>query len=723
MDNPRLRLAEEFVLHTKKNLFLTGRAGTGKTTFLRNVLKKTKKNFMIVAPTGVAAINAGGITIHSLFQFPLTAFTPDNLHVDFNQATNRLALSKHLKYNRDKLRLFTELDLLVIDEISMVRSDLLDAIDFALRRVRKNDLPFGNTQLLVIGDLYQLAPVVNDSIWFILSDYYRSPYFFDALSWQKSDPVTIELTRIYRQSNKEFIDILNRMRNGKTSQEDIDRLNQNHNPDFDPGDENYITLTTHNRTANRINQEKLSALKSKAYTYEAEIEGIFNENAYPVEPELRLKEGAQVMFVRNDSEGRYYNGKIAEVVDTSSDELSVRFEDGQRLVIERVTWPNKRYTLNKETNTITEKEIGSFSQFPLRLAWAITVHKSQGLTFEKMIVDLGNTFASGQAYVALSRCTSLEGLVLMSKIDQANVIVSKQIISYHDQSQEEESLAAVLEEAKFRFASEQLQNLFSFDSLLSQLGAWSEILEEKEIPKSKEAKALLKEIRANVVQMQGIGKKFQVQVKQLVNKYKKDGGGHRLKDRVSKAVIYFTENIFRKVIEPIHNHVEMMAFKSGVRKYLGIVMDVEQMGWNYLEKLYDPSFLGERLIDLQPKYRRDLLKKTATSATSKKRKKGTTYQDTLSLHKAGKTIGEIAEIRSLTIGTIQSHMAKLISEGSVNISDILSHDRIEKLTYYFLKFEDESLTDIRGKIPFDVDFGELRMAREHVNKIKAQMEE
>lgn len=715
MDNPRLELARDFVLHTRKNIFLTGKAGTGKTTFLKNVLETIEKEYMIVAPTGVAAINAGGITIHSLFQFPLTAFTPDHKQVDYNIFTNRGGLGKHIRYNQDKLNLIRQLDLLVIDEISMVRADLLDAIDFALRRTRQIDRPFGNVQLLVIGDLFQLAPILKPPIWDVLQEYYSSPYFFDALSWQESDPITIELTKIYRQSNPEFIGILNRMRQGAPLISDIERLNKNFNPDFEPEGEKYVTLSTHNRIVDKINRVKMEALTTKPFTYKAVIEGTFSEHAYPADELLVIKVGAQVMFIRNDSEGRFFNGKLAEVVDAKKDLIEVKMDDGTFLKVDRMEWPNKKYEVDKETGKIEEKQLGSFSQHPLRLAWAITVHKSQGLTFDRMIVDLGRTFAYGQAYVALSRCTSLDGLVLLSKMDVKNVMASEKIVNYHDRSPKEDQLSLVLRQAKIRFANEQLSESFDLAKIRFLLRDWLEILEDTNIPNKEDAQHMVQGFLAKLEEIQDVSKKFRRQLSSLVIGYQADERIKPIQGRVEKAVDYFADQLFDNIVIKVHQHLEDLAYKSKMRKYQRRVREIHDLLWVQLNQLREVSFMGMGMYQGEWKYNKQAQGKVEGATTGKKPKKGATYDDTLELVKKGLDIDQISEIRGLTKGTIQSHIAKLIVRQDLSIFDFMEKEQVEEAIIYLSANEESSLTVIRNKIPFDISFGELRMIKSHLS--------
>ena len=422
MINNEINIAWEFVEHTGKSIFLTGKAGTGKTTFLKTVVERTSKRLVVVAPTGVAAINAGGVTIHSFFQLPLSPFVPN--------ATIR----QRFDFSMEKRKIISTIDLLVIDEISMVRCDLLDAIDSVLRRFREHDKPFGGVQLLMIGDLGQLTPVVTAEDERMLQPYYDTPYFFGSRALRMVEYVTIQLNHVYRQQDEVFLTLLNHIREGRPSQEDVDSLNKRYLPDFKPNDsEGYIRLTTHNNSANRYNETALGLLETRSFQYEAEIDGVFPEYAYPTTQMLTLKVGAQVMFVKNDTsmDHRYYNGRIGIVTGLDESHIYVQCQgDDGPIDVTQQEWENAKYTLNEKTKEIETEIQGVFRQFPLRLAWAITIHKSQGLTFDHAIIDANYAFAPGQVYVALSRCRTLEGMVLSSPLRPSAVINDQRVERY-----------------------------------------------------------------------------------------------------------------------------------------------------------------------------------------------------------------------------------------------------------------------------------------------------
>lgn len=424
----RFTLAERYVEETGVSVFLTGKAGTGKTTFLKEIVRQTSKRFAVVAPTGVAAINAGGVTIHSFFQLPLCPYLPDvkELVTEYQMPERMRSLRK------ERVKILRTLDLLIIDEISMVRADILDAIDDILKRYRRNDRPFGGVQLLMIGDIQQLPPVVRESERPFMEQVYSSPFFFNSKVLQRLPYVTIQLEKVHRQSDRIFLDILNEVRSGRPSEWALSELNKRLDPGFvPPENERWIRLTTHNAQADSVNEAKMNALKTDEATFEAQVEGIFPENAYPAETQLRLRVGAQVMFVRNDTSGeaRYYNGKIA-TVEKVKPQLIVKDESGDRIEVTTEKWENIRYGLNEETGEIEGIVDGTFEQVPLRPAWAVTIHKSQGLTFDHVIIDAGAAFSFGQVYVALSRCRTLEGIVLTTPITRRCTFTSEEVTAF-----------------------------------------------------------------------------------------------------------------------------------------------------------------------------------------------------------------------------------------------------------------------------------------------------
>ena len=460
IENAKLDMVDKFVRYTNMNIFLTGKAGTGKTTFLRGLAANPTKRMVILAPTGVAAINAGGQTIHSFFQ------------LEFGPQMPNSNVLQYQKMSAVKLKIIRSLELLVIDEISMVRADLLDAVDAVLRRVRRNEKPFGGVQVLMIGDIHQLAPVAKEEEWALLRDYYKSVYFFDSHVLTKTPYCCIELDHIYRQEDKTFIDILNKVRNNRLDPESLAILNSHYHPDFEPDeDAGYITLMTHNRQVDEINESKLNALKTKPLKFTAKVFGNFPETSYPTKSELELKIGAQVMFVKNDPspEKMYFNGKIGRIVSYDEESgLEVRCGD-EVIEVKPVTWSNFEYRINEETKEIEEKEVGNFTQIPLKLAWAITIHKSQGLTFDKLILDASLAFAHGQVYVALSRCTSLGGLVLKAKLSQSGLFNDLTINQFVTELPSREPNEEQFEYNKKLYESQILFELIDFIDIESDL--------------------------------------------------------------------------------------------------------------------------------------------------------------------------------------------------------------------------------------------------------------
>ena len=533
--NDKIEMLNRFVQNTDVHIFLTGKAGTGKTTFLRNLAANTYKRMVIVAPTGVAAINAGGVTIHSFFQLPFGPIVPDG---------QSLSLVSN-KISKTKLKIMRSLDLLVIDEISMVRADLLDAVDAVLRKVRRSSDAFGGVQLLMIGDIQQLAPVARQNEWELLQPYYKSVYFFDSHVLRNNPYICVELNHIYRQNDEDFIGILNRVRNNKLDKKNADLLNQRFIPDFNPKDKDgYITLTTHNSQADEINEQKLKEIKSKTLTFEAEINGIFPENAYPTKEVLELKVGAQVMFVKNDPSPakEYYNGRIGKIISYNKDEGLVVQCDNDIINVTPVQWQNFEYTLNEKTNEIEEKEIGSFTQIPLRTAWAITIHKSQGLTFDKVILNAEMAFTHGQVYVALSRCTSLKGLVLKSKI-QNNVLFNDNTINaFVDRIPSLEPDKERLAREEYKFVHHTIIDLFSFAELETQMNKLTKVLRENDNIFDKDAVNQVTEkrrlFREEIID---VATRFARQVDSIFANPNADFDF--LQERIKKASAYFFEKL------------------------------------------------------------------------------------------------------------------------------------------------------------------------------------
>lgn len=468
-----IKLAHDLVKFTSKSVFLTGKAGTGKTTFLRNLPNITRKRMAVVAPTGVAALNAGGVTIHSFFQLPFTPYIPEGADVSFvTKDEDGNAVREQFRMSGNKIKLMRSLDLLVIDEISMVRSDLLDAVDSVLRHYRRSSLPFGGVQLLMIGDLYQLTPVVKEEEWRIISRFYRSPYFFDSNALKKVDYVTVELTHIFRQQDDVFISILNQIRTNTLTSESLAVLNSRVSTNTADDDEQNIRLTTHNNDANGINTSKLDALEGQEYTFEADIIDNFPPYMYPTDETLTLKVGAQVMFIKNDSSPAklYYNGKIGKITEIDDTKIMVLCKgDLSPIEVKEEKWENIQYVVNNETKEIEQNVIGEFIQYPLRLAWAITIHKSQGLTFDRAIIDVHAAFAFGQVYVALSRCKSLEGLTLKTPISSQMIKSDSEVVTFCDNARQKQPDEQSLNKYIVSYQRDVLLKIFDFNSLQRQL--------------------------------------------------------------------------------------------------------------------------------------------------------------------------------------------------------------------------------------------------------------
>jgi hypothetical protein len=542
--NSELALAWQFIENTGTHLFLTGKAGTGKTTFLRKLKRESPKRMVVIAPTGIAAINAGGVTIHSFFQIPFAPYVPESSFTTNGQATYRF------RFGKEKINIIRSMDLLVIDEISMVRADLLDAVDEMLRRYRDRHKPFGGVQLLMIGDLQQLAPVVKDEEWQMLKKYYDTPYFFSSRALKQTEYCTIELKTVYRQSDGAFLDLLNRIRENHCDPQVLEALNRRYLPDFQPRkEEGYIRLVTHNYQAQRINNYELEQLPGRSYAFRATIDGKFPEYSYPTDELLELKKGAQVMFVKNDSSGehRYYNGMIGEVTDLSADSIEVRAKDSTAaFLLQEEEWANAKYVLDEESKEIVKDIEGTFRQFPLKLAWAITIHKSQGLTFERAIIDASSSFAHGQTYVALSRCKTLEGLVLSAPLSAKAVISDRAVDRFTEEARRNEPDEDRFHSLRRTYFHELLSGLFDFRPLEQSLQRYVRLIDEhlyKLYPKQLAAyKAEAERFHEKVVI---VAQKFGMQYNRLIDAAQNYATDETLQERIAAGAGYF-----KKEMEP-----------------------------------------------------------------------------------------------------------------------------------------------------------------------------
>ena len=541
--NPQLELAFDYVQKKNKNIFLTGKAGTGKTTFLHLIREESMKRLVVVAPTGVAAINAKGVTIHSFFQLPFGPFIPDN----------QKALDQQRRFRREKINIIRGLDLLIIDEISMVRSDVLDGIDAVLRKYKNKLLPFGGVQLLMIGDLHQLPPVVKNEEWNLLRPYYDTSYFFGSRALAQSDLITIQLTHIYRQSDQTFIELLNKVRDNKMDDAVLETLNSRFIDNFQPPeDAGYITLTSHNNTARNINQEKLDLLKGKSKTFKAKIEGDFPSHAYPTHEELKFKIGAQVLFVKNDTHPmkRFYNGKIGKITKMSKDVVYVKCPDDiEDIEVQPVDWDNISFTMDAKTKEVEENVKGTFTQFPLKLAWAITIHKSQGLTFERAVIDAQSAFAHGQVYVALSRCKTFEGIVLRSKIENRSVKTDRVVSNYSEKAEQNPPTKNHLEEAQREYQKYLVRDLFNFQNTRGAAYRLNKTYTEHQHTLTLIAQEMVSEwLQKADATLFSVAANFQHQLNQLLSDPIFPEKNQPLQERIKKASEYFLEKIEKELI-------------------------------------------------------------------------------------------------------------------------------------------------------------------------------
>lgn len=704
-------LAGNLVNYTSCNLFLTGKAGTGKTTFLKHIRQQTHKNVAVVAPTGVAAINAGGATMHSFFQLPFMPYLPheDDFFSYSNQtmnAVNRQALLKGLRFSNTKIDVIKELELLIIDEVSMLRADMLDATDEIMRHVRKKNQPFGGVQVLFIGDLFQLPPVVSDDEWRLLSAHYNSPFFFSARVLEQNLPLHIELKTIYRQSDEDFINLLNDVRHNTLDEWGFEKLNERYGMLPDELPEGCITLTTHNYMADRINQGNLQQLDGRPEQFSGIIEGNFNEKALPTEMELVLKEGAQVMFIKNDSspEKRYYNGKLGRIKKIFDDEIHVTATGGvEELIIERESWENIQYVFNRETNKIEEELLGSFTQFPLRLAWAVTIHKSQGLTFDHVVIDAGQSFAAGQVYVALSRCRSLEGIYLRSRIGPNSIKSDERIVNFSEKETPMHLLEQILLEEKPKYAGELLIKAFNFSREVQELEYYAALSKSKKISQRDLIEKHNDELLLKARELAELGEKFAIQLRQRFTQKQLDT--EWLHTKVSGAKRYFIDKIEKGMMENINEIQAHLAGKSKVKKFASEVMAIRKMLRSKSHLIHKASFLDFAFEVSMP----DPNEYKIDSTPEVKPEKGHSKYETLALYEKGLSIEEISKQRDFAVSTIEGHLAELIKAGKVSFNAFATDEEMQEVKRAIDKTGSRQLSALKAELSEVFSFGKIRM--------------
>lgn len=746
-------LAARFVNSTARHVFLTGKAGTGKTTFLHNLARNTHKRYAILAPTGIAALNAKGVTIHSQFLLPFGTYIPERtLPSDipaYGNFHDRDTLTKRHPLNSIRRNVLRGLDLLIIDEVSMLRADLLDAIDHRMRSVRGvYDRSFGGVQVLLIGDLFQLPPVVKDNEWQVLRKYYASAHFFEAKVIQEAGYAHIELDKIFRQQDGDFIDILNNLRNNTVTKKDVEVLNTYYKANIPNSEqEGVITLTTHNRTADELNQRSLAALPDKVHSFEAEVRDQFPENMYPVLADLQLKVGAQVMFIRNDAEKKYFNGKLAKVTAIDKDGVHVEmFETDEPYTLKKEVWENKRYVVDGKTKEQKEEVLGTFEQYPVKLAWAITVHKSQGLTFERAIIDVGHAFAPGQVYVALSRLRSLNGLILRTRIDPSVVSTDRDVMAFSERMHTQQPLPIQLKEQQRQYLHAVLSSTFDLGDIMKKVGFvqkdHSEVGEFEDETMRSALVQLSEKLQSEEVNTQ----KFQHQLLRLLHVDDSEG----LLDRIEKGSTYYSA-MLKGSMKELLQHIAQVEQVSRSKSYAEDLHEIDTLLVTKFTMINKAAYVtrcilnGEeikRKPELESSIREQRTSLTAevgewakenkpkvSTKTGKKREradgkgprktkdtkgkaaKGETYGKTYALINAGKDIATVAAERSLTESTIESHVAKGIAEGEVEIGSLMDEPTRDKIAGYIIANPEVGSGEIFGHFNAAYSYGKLRMVQ------------
>ncbi len=717
------QLAARYVNTTDQHIFLTGKAGTGKTTFLKYIIQHTYKNTVVAAPTGIAAINAGGVTLHSLLQLPFGTFIPENISLsDANSRLNTPAtLFRDRKMNSSKRKLLQELELLIIDEVSMLRADLLDCIDLVLRTLRKNSSPFGGVQILFIGDLLQLPPVVKDVEIQWLKPYYESVFFFHAKALQKTPPIRVELQKIYRQSDQDFIDLLNRLRHNEQTESDLTFLNNFYKPEYAPNeDSGYIHLTTHNYKADTINQNRLEQLDGKPFIFHANVCGDFPENMCPTVVQLQLKLGAQVMFIKNDpsGEGKFFNGKIGKISSIDTEIIKVKCEDDDEIIVGKYTWENIRYTLNKSTNDIEEKVLGSFEQFPLKLAWAVTIHKSQGLTFEKAILDLEGTFAPGQLYVALSRLTSLKGLVLASPLPAHPPEIDVVLVNFSKSFQKEEELQRELASHRRDFIIKFTSQAFDFTQLDKELYFHLRGFNKEENRSVKQQYLdWTKNLHQSIISLKEVGHKF---IRQATKIIQTDNYIVPLHERIAKAKDYFLP-LLTDLKDEIRKHKSQLKDKKKIKTYIRELEEFESLLFNYIRQMMKLSLLvsntrDNKILTKSMLHQSLMLHPNIKPPKSSKIDKTPTAEISFELFKQGKSVEEIAGERGFVEGTILGHLCQFIETGEIDAAKIIDGEKLKNIIKVHEAGHEKS-SEIKAVLSDDYSYGEIKVALAHIRSL------
>jgi type II secretory pathway predicted ATPase ExeA/DNA-binding NarL/FixJ family response regulator len=736
--------AARFVNNTNSNIFLTGKAGTGKTTFLRDLAEKTHKRFVIVAPTGIAALNAKGVTIHSQFLLPLGSFIPtrdpSGTVSDSGAFYTQNSLVRKHPLNSVRKQVLRDVDLLIIDEVSMLRADVLDAIDFRLKHARRNyNQPFGGVQVLMIGDLFQLPPIVRDHEWDVLRNIYRSVWFFEAQALQQSGFVYIELDKIFRQQGDKFIRILNNLRNNTPSEDDISELNKHFLLENEIGKlDEVVTLTTHNHKADKMNGAALQGLKTKEFIYSAELDGDFPPSMYPVEESISLKVGAQIMFIKNDSsDGAYFNGKLAKVVRLESDKIAVIMAgEKTEYVLKKEKWENRKYVLDETSKELEEDIVGSFTQYPVKLAWAITVHKSQGLTFDKAIIDVGQAFAAGQVYVALSRLRSLDGLILGTKISPSVISSDSNVTSFSQRKDEQPPLSELLDKAQQEYIERLLAQTFDFRDIIDQLLSIKKGAAAKTEFEDETMRAALDIIREAFEKEVANTNGFRSQLMRLL----RDGVRDQLIERIEKGTAYYMV-LIQKNSRLLLTHIAEVSQFSKTRTYLNTLEEVDasivkkQTQIRSLQVTLESILDGKEIepnkalvkkisieretminavaaeVKANPKFSKLKTGRKRKTSTGPKTEKGETYKKTLALFKEGQTIDDVAEKRGLSVGTIESHAVKLIAAGEIDIDHFMDKDDAQEIAKAIAKDSNESTSSVVGYLKGRFTYGQVRMVQ------------